>query len=156
MSNITERKKLLKAMRMLSTQAIMMHQTVADNLHLSLTDYKCLDILARFGSMTAGKLTEKCGLTTGAVTGVIDRLERAGYAKRIDNPVDRRSVIVELAWDRKSVESYEKIMSPLEQKMSRLTAGYTNEELAFFTGFMEKIVEVLHQETMELSITDIS
>lgn len=153
MSNITERKILLKKMRMMSTQAIMMHQAIADNLHLSLTDYKCLDILARFGSMTAGKLTGMCGLTTGAVTSVIDRLERTGYVKRVDNPVDRRSVIVELIWDKKHVEEYERVMSPLEQKMNKMTASYTNKELASFIGFMDKVIGILHQETIERSHT---
>ncbi len=153
MSNIAERKKVLKKMRMMSTQAIMMHQAIADNLHLSLTDYKCLDILACFGSMTAGKLTGMCGLTTGAVTGVVDRLERTGYVKRVDNPIDRRSVIVELIWDKKHVEEYEKVMASLEQKMNKMTASYTNGELAAFTGFIDKVIGILHQETVELSRT---
>ena len=151
MSGVAERRRLLKTMRMMSTSAIMLHQVVADKLGLSLTDYKCLDILTRFGSMTAGKLTNMSGLTTGAVTGVIDRLERAGYARRADNPTDRRSVIVELTWNADQTRAYESIFSTLEKRMDKMTASYSDKELSFFTDFMGKIVDILRNETIEKS-----
>ena len=59
------------------------------------TDLESLDILARHGPMTAGRLAEMTGLTTGAITGLVDRLERRGYARREPHPTDRRSVIVQ-------------------------------------------------------------
>jgi DNA-binding MarR family transcriptional regulator len=60
------------------------------------TDGRCLDIIDREGPVAAGRLAQASGLTTAAVTAVIDRLERAGYARRIDDPKDRRRVLVEL------------------------------------------------------------
>src|SRR5271167_1986065 len=60
------------------------------------TDGKCLDILDHYGRMSAGELAQHSGLSTGAVTAVIDRLERAGYAQRVGDPADRRRVLVEL------------------------------------------------------------
>src|SRR5208283_5596799 len=75
-------------------------------LGINATDGRCLDILAQHGSLTAGELAREARLTTGGLTAVIDRLERAGYAKRIADPGDRRRVLVqitdrarELSWE---------------------------------------------------------
>src|ERR687883_2098882 len=82
-------------LRAMSTETIMFHQVVAVTLGLHITDHKCLDLIYRYGPMPAGKLGELTGLTTGAVTGVIDRLEAAGYVRRSNDPKDRRRTIVE-------------------------------------------------------------
>ena len=81
--------------REISTETIMFHQAVADMLGLYITDHKCLDLIYRFGAMPAGRIAELTGLTTGAVTGIIDRLEKAGYVRRTNDPNDRRRTIVE-------------------------------------------------------------
>ena len=81
--------------REMSTETIMFHQAVADELDLYITDHKCMDIIHRFGAMSAGRLGEMTGLTTGAITGMIDRLEKAGYVRRANDPKDRRKTIVE-------------------------------------------------------------
>ena len=65
-------------------------------LGINRTDGRCLDIVENHGPMTAGRLAELSGLTTAAVTAVLDRLERAGYARRVRDDKDRRQVIVEL------------------------------------------------------------
>src|SRR4051812_4268905 len=92
------RKELLERMhlqgRQLSVATIMFHQAVADRLGLRATDHKCVDLLVRKGPLTAGELAQQTGLTTGAVTGMIDRLVKAGYVRREDDPNDRRRVIV--------------------------------------------------------------
>ncbi len=72
--------EMQRAGRELSAATIMFHQAIADRLGLNPTDHKCLDLLASKGLMTAGELAEMTGLTTGAITGVIDRLEAAGFA----------------------------------------------------------------------------
>jgi DNA-binding MarR family transcriptional regulator len=71
-------------------------QAVADTLGLNRTDMRCLDILDRLGRLTAGQLAQQTGLTTGAVTTVIDRLEKAGHARRVRDADDRRRIYVEL------------------------------------------------------------
>ncbi len=65
-------------------------------LGINRTDGRCLDIVENQGPMTAGRLAELSGLTTAAVTAVLDRLEEAGYARRVRDERDRRQVIVEL------------------------------------------------------------
>src|ERR671910_1295055 len=86
---------IIDRFREMSTDAIIFHQSVADELDLYITDHKCLDLIHRFGAMPAGRLAELTSLTTGAVTGMIDRLEKAGYVRRTSDPKDRRKTIVE-------------------------------------------------------------
>ena len=67
-----------------------------EKLGINRTDGRCLDIIENQGPLTAGRLAELSGLTTAAVTSVLDRLERAGYARRVRSETDRRQVMVEL------------------------------------------------------------
>jgi DNA-binding MarR family transcriptional regulator len=71
-------------------------QAVADAIGLNRTDMRCVDVLDREGPVPAGRLAQATGLTTGAITTVVDRLERAGYARRVPDLADRRRVLVEL------------------------------------------------------------
>jgi DNA-binding MarR family transcriptional regulator len=68
----------------------------SEKLGVNRTDLRCLNIVDNNGPLTAGRLAELSGLTTAAVTAVLDRLERAGYARRRRDQEDRRQVIVEL------------------------------------------------------------
>src|SRR5690606_38950594 len=72
---------LLQAGRSVGTASVMFHEAVAERLGIGASEHKALDLLRRYGEMTAGALTEHTGLTSGAVTGIIDRLERAGLAE---------------------------------------------------------------------------
>lgn len=71
-------------------------EAVADRLGIHRTDLRCLDLLERHEAMTAGELAKASGLTTGAVTRLLDRVERMGYARRVRDSADRRRVLVEL------------------------------------------------------------
>src|SRR5688572_17181329 len=83
--------------RELSARTILFHQALADKLGLNLTDHRCLDLAQRANSvapLTAGQLAELTGLSTGAITGVLDRLEKAGFIRREKDPNDRRQLFV--------------------------------------------------------------
>src|SRR5512135_715204 len=67
----------------------------AELMGIGRTDSLCLDLLEHRGQMSAGELARASGLTSGAITGVIDRLERAGMAQRVADPADRRRVLIE-------------------------------------------------------------
>lgn len=71
-------------------------EAVTELFGVNRTDARCMDILEHHGRMTAGQLASLSGLSTGAVTAVVDRLERAGYARRVPDPSDRRRVLLEL------------------------------------------------------------
>ncbi len=149
-----ERKQLIqdleRAMSNTSTEAIFLHQAIADSLGLNITDQKCVNLISRFGPMTAGKLAELSGLTTGAITGVIDRLERAGFAKRIPDPEDRRVTIVELIQDNEAEKKFRVIISRLSKKMKKVFATFTDEELAIILKYITMTVKTSHQVTLEL------
>ncbi|GJM74993.1 hypothetical protein HMSSN036_72090 [Paenibacillus macerans] len=89
-------------MRENGTRAVMLHQTISEKIGLNATDHKCLDYLLKAGPVTAGRLAELTGLTTGAVTSVIDRLEQAGFATRDKDPNDRRKVLVKAVSENRS------------------------------------------------------
>lgn len=143
-------RSIVDKFREMSIETIMFHQAVADVLGLHITDHKCLDLLHRFGSMPAGRLGELTGLTTGAVTGIIDRLEQAGYAKRINDPNDRRKTIVEHTRNRKLERKIEMIFTPLHQRMYRLLSSYSDSELAFLLDAMAQFLEQTREESKRL------
>jgi DNA-binding MarR family transcriptional regulator len=70
-------------------------QAVADAMGINRTDMRCMDVIDREGAVPAGRLAAVTGLTTAAITTAIDRLERAGLARRVRDPQDRRRVLVE-------------------------------------------------------------
>jgi DNA-binding MarR family transcriptional regulator len=88
--------ELMREVRMSQVATDRFDQAVADALGLNRTDMRCADVLEREGAVTAGRLAKATGLTTGAITSVIDRLERAGYARRVRDETDRRRVLVEM------------------------------------------------------------
>lgn len=103
---------------------------MSELLGINRTDARCLDILDQRGRMTAGRLAAESALSTGAVTAVVDRLERAGYARRVPDPADRRRVMVEptpLAHER----AWE-LMGPMGEVGRRLTEPYSDEQLQTF------------------------
>jgi DNA-binding MarR family transcriptional regulator len=150
---VPERAELLAALgmefRQLSAATVLFHQAVADRLGMNMTDHKCADILERNGPMTAGELAERTGLTTGAITGVIDRLEKAGFARRAKDPGDRRRVIIEPC--RKRIE---RVIAPLFASMARasaeLCARYSTEELALIREFTVRAHQMALEEARKL------
>jgi DNA-binding MarR family transcriptional regulator len=109
-------------------------QAVADALGLNRTDMRCLDVVDREGPVPAGRLAEATGLTTAAITTVLDRLERAGYARRVRDPNDRRRVLVELtpAARRAAGSFYE----PHAALADSLYDRYTQEEIELLLEFI--------------------
>jgi len=141
--------ELVDTMRELSTATILFHQAVADRLAMNVTDHKCAGILAQSGPITAGELAERTGLTTGAITGVIDRLEKAGFARRARDASDRRRVIVEP--DRKRIE---RKIGPLFESMRRAAAlmysEYSVQELALIRDFAVRSLRMADEEIRKL------
>ena len=134
----------------ISTETIMLHQAVADVLGLHITDHKCLDFIYRFGPMPAGRLAELTGLTTGAVTGVIDRIEAAGYVRRTNDPKDRRRIIVEPTRNKKLERRLEAIFAPLGDRMYKLLSLYSDSELAFLLDATTKMLEQSREESKRI------
>jgi DNA-binding MarR family transcriptional regulator len=134
--------------RQLSAATIMFHQAIADRLGLNPTDHKCMDLVALSGAMTAGELAEATGLTTGAITGVVDRLEAAGFVRREDDPRDRRRVILRLVPARYAQAG--RLFEHLSRVTAELAERYSDRDLATILDFMTRSREVLREATGEL------
>jgi len=141
---------IVERLREMSIETIMFHQAIADVLGLHITDHKSLDLIHRFGSMPAGKLAELTGLTTGAVTGIIDRLEKVGYVKRTNDPKDRRKIIVESTKNRKLEKKIEAIFMPLHERIYKLLSSYSDGELAFLLNVMTELIQDTYRESKRL------
>jgi DNA-binding MarR family transcriptional regulator len=137
--------------RELSTAVVLFHQAVAERVGLNATDFKCLDLLDRMGPITAGQLSELMGLTGGAVTGIIDRLEAAGLAQRERDQSDRRRVIIRPALGQEYLNTVVPIFASLQQAMVDELAGrYSPEVLNAIEDFLRRTIQVLRQQTHKL------
>ena len=148
-----KRSELLAALadefRQLATATILFHQAIADRLGMHVTDHKCVDILLRTGAITAGDLAERTGLTTGAITGVIDRLEKAGFVRRAKDSSDRRRVIVE-PLPKRIEGQIGPLFASIGRAMADLCAQYSTPELAAIRDFVARFNRVAYEETRKL------
>jgi DNA-binding MarR family transcriptional regulator len=139
---------LEQAMRKSSAQGVLFSQAVAARLGISSSDLECLDIILMNGRITAGELAAATGLTTGAVTGVIDRLEKAGFARRERDPSDRRKVFV------RALPAVEERIGPLYRSLQQAAAAelaaYTDKELGFLLDFFTRAGRMMIDETTKL------
>jgi DNA-binding MarR family transcriptional regulator len=108
-------------------------QAVAGRLRMNSTDLECLDHILR-GPVTAGRLAQLTGLTTGAITGVIDRLERIGLARRESDPDDRRKTMVRAL--PAVLERVGPLFQPMERAAMAVLSKYSDDELALILNFL--------------------
>ena len=122
--------------RELSTRTVIFHHLIGERLGLNPTDHKCLDVIIRTRTpMTASQLAEETGLSTGAITGVVDRLEKAGYVKRKRDLNDRRLVFINPLLD-KAMVKLSPIFDPIKQASRNLYSKYSDEDLAIILDFV--------------------
>jgi DNA-binding MarR family transcriptional regulator len=129
---------ILGSVRRLIASSILFNHEVAEKLGLGASDGQFMTLLELHGPLTPGRLAALSGLSTGTVTGVIDRLERAGFVQRDRAPDDRRKVIVS-----RDVERIEREMVPLYAEHGRrlfeLLGEYDEERLAVIAEFMSRM-----------------
>lgn len=137
--------------REFSTSVVLFQEAVAARLGINATDYRCLDLMLRKGRMTAKVLSEEVGLTSGAITGIVDHLEKAGYVERLENPNDRRSVMIRpLVTHKELGRKLGDAMVSYRAAMSRLFGKYDADETAAIVDFLRAFVEVLKAQTSKL------
>jgi DNA-binding MarR family transcriptional regulator len=134
----------------LSTATILFHQAIADRFEISATDLKCYSILRQAGPITAGDLAERTGLTTGAITGVIDRLERAELVRRVRDGHDRRRIVLELVANAERERELGQLYAPLGSAIMGLVTQYSPAERATLLDFLTKATAALETETAAL------
>jgi len=138
--------------RELSTAVILFHQAVAERVGLNATDLKCLDFLDRMGPLTAGQLVELLGLTGGAITAMVDRLEAGGFVQRERDPNDRRRVYIKAVKVQENSNAFARLYEPLQQAMrEELSNRYSTQDLAVIEDFLRRAIHILQQQTQNLS-----
>ena len=141
--------RLMLALRRSSAAGVLHGQTIARRVGVNSTDLECLDLILMSGPTTAGEIARHTGLTSGAVTGLIDRLERLGLVERTADPADRRKVLVRVREDR--IGPIARLYAPLEKAMLSLLAGYSKEELKVLIDFSERSGGLLLARVSELN-----
>ncbi len=130
---------LNRAVRLFIAGSSLFSQRVADKLGLHPTDMQFLNLLDLLGSMTPGALAQCSGLSSGGVTVVLDRLEKAGYIRRSGNPSDRRSVLVGLvaARQKRVTANYDSV----QKQFQAILTGFSDEELETVLRFFSAVNE---------------
>lgn len=126
--------------RRMGALSVMMSQTVAQRFGLHTTDLECLDLIFTRRKATAGELARATGLTSGAMTALLDRLERAGYIKRTHDTVDRRRVNVEV--EEGAIEPIKAVYAPVGRRMAELWTQFTPDELETILRFLRQSSEL--------------
>jgi DNA-binding MarR family transcriptional regulator len=129
-------RELEEAMRRSSAQGVLFGQAVANVAGISGSDLECLDFLNLEGRVTAGRLAEVTGLTTGAITGVVDRLEKAGLVRRERDESDRRKVFIAIVPE--NVARIGRFYVPMQQAMQKVWSRYSEEELRLLLRFAQE------------------
>ncbi|MEV0680951.1 MarR family transcriptional regulator [Actinosynnema sp. NPDC050436] len=130
-----------------STLTILFHSRVAEQMGLSPTDEKCLDLALRADEpITAGRIAELSGLSTGAVTGVIDRLEKAGYVRRVRDPHDRRKVLVEVTV---AEDRFSHLFVGAQETLRDVLSRFTPEEWAVLERYNKTVIDVFRERVID-------
>lgn len=132
-----------------STETALFHQAAAATYGLGITDMKALSALLQEGPMTAGQLAKRLSLTTGAVTNVIDRLQRQDLVKRVSDTEDRRKVIVTV--NQKKLATGDNVYLSMGEAFTKLLGTYSTEQLEFLAQFYQASIELTKREIAKLA-----
>ncbi|MFE7215384.1 MarR family winged helix-turn-helix transcriptional regulator [Streptomyces sp. NPDC001698] len=132
-----------------SNAAVMYHAAISARMGLSAVEEKTLDLLQRSGALSAGELGELTGLTPASVTGLIDRLERKGFARRAKDPQDRRRVNVEI--DPATNARFAPLFASFAAQLADLYAEYSDAELAVILDFLHRSAQIQREATRALT-----
>jgi DNA-binding MarR family transcriptional regulator len=132
-----------------NTNVLLVH-AIAQHLGLSATEFECCSLIQEQGPFTAGELARRCRISTGGMTGMIDRLERRGYVRREADPNDRRRVLVFGVYDEDSIYKVRALYDPMQHAFDEILASYSDEEIAFIYTFLARINAMFHESVNSL------
>jgi DNA-binding MarR family transcriptional regulator len=135
--------------RKFSDTTILLHESIASKAGLSGADHKYLGILMQNGAMTAGQLSQLTGLTTGAITGVIDRLEKKKLVKREFDKDDRRKIMIVPNYDN-AMKLLGSVFGDLQEKMVKLMSTFTNDEAKTIEKYLLSSIDVMKEAAEKL------
>jgi DNA-binding MarR family transcriptional regulator len=122
--------------------SIQMHETIARSAGFSATDHKYLGFFLQKGNLTAGELAELTGLTTGAVTGLIDRFEKKKLVERQFDSSDRRKVII-VPDSKKIIKLFEPYYKGFQEETDKLIATFSDKEIKIIESYFIKAIDLM-------------
>jgi DNA-binding MarR family transcriptional regulator len=128
------------AVRKMGAQSVIASRTIADRFGMHMTDLEVLDLIFLRGAVSAGELAEATGLTSGSVTALIDRLAKAGYVERCDDPSDRRKVLVRIRHD--AIEPIKRLYTSTQKRMFALWSTFEPRDLEVIIDFITRSTEL--------------
>jgi DNA-binding MarR family transcriptional regulator len=134
-----------------ATAVVVFHEAVGRLLGLSAVERKCLDLLTRLGPVPAGVIGDHTGLTTGAVTRMVDRLAKAGYVERAPDAHDRRKVLVRALPNQRKDELLALAFGPYVEDLTEIMASYTPEESATIADWVRRTTQALIANTRRIN-----
>jgi DNA-binding MarR family transcriptional regulator len=137
-------KQIRKLNQLHSYTSLQMHEVIGRKAGFSGTDHKYLGFLIQKGQMTAGELSTLTGLTTGAVTGLIDRFEKKKLVKRVFAEDDRRKVLIEPN-TRNIMALMEPFYKEFRSKSEQLIASFSNKEIKIIETYLSKAIEIMDE-----------
>jgi len=135
-----------------STAVVLFHHAVAERLGLGPTDHKCVDLLRDRGPMAGTDLAAITGLTSGAITGVVARLERAGYLRREEDPLDGRKQILRPALKQSPIHE---VLGPLRQDVVALLENFDAHQLTAIAEFLTRTTDLIYRHAALLRAQNI-
>jgi DNA-binding MarR family transcriptional regulator len=138
-----------QSLRALSIQLSLLNHQVGAQVGLNDVDLDCLDLIARHGPLSPSALAQRAALHPATMTGVLDRLERAGWIARDRDPSDRRAVVIRPLRDRNA--ELARLYSGMSSSMSEICAGYEDKELEVLADFLRRTVEAGRKATDKLA-----
>lgn len=136
--------------RAYSDASILMHEAIARKAGLSGTDHKYLGLILQKKELTAGELAKLTGLTTGAVTGLIDRLEEKDLVKRQFTREDRRKVII-VAQEENAMRLLEPLFTELQTKTLELLQSFSEAELQVLERYFREATQIMQETTAQMN-----
>lgn len=140
--------ELFREMPRMVQETVRFYTAVGDQLDMHLTDLNCLGALSYAGPLSAGHLATRLGLTTGAVTRVIDRLEARGFVRRLADPRDRRRVVVEPVPE--ALGPINETFAGMGAYLDGAASTMSEDELRFLLDFVRRSADYAHEEANRL------
>ncbi len=139
-------RELAQELRQLNGLSASFFRAAAARIGVTVTDMQVIESLTSTGPMTAGQLAELTGLTTGAITGMLNRLEEAGLVRRERDPEDGRRVIVRLSPDTDQIRGIGPLFAAIGKAWEEQTSRYDDEQIAFLVDFLKRGNAIARQE----------
>ena len=142
--------ELNQAVQWAGTLTVIHTNAIAHRIGLSATEFEAMDLITRFRPITAGKLAEYCGLTSGAITGIVDRLERQGFVRRERDPEDRRRVFIIPIENKERSRKVRALYRPIAKGFEEYVEKYDENEVCMLIKMQKEANAMVERSIAQL------